>query len=85
MKLQRKLTVFFAICLTAIFSIAAVIISIRINYTNSRLTENLSTQLIESKANEAGAWLAQRIRELHTISRAMTWIPITETTMEHFQ
>ncbi|TWH81796.1 sensor histidine kinase [Sedimentibacter saalensis] len=84
MKLQRKLTVFFAICLTAIFSIAAVIISIRINYTNSRLTENLSTQLIESKANEAGAWLAQRIRELHTISRTPTVVSMDDEAIKAY-
>lgn len=84
MKLQRKLTFFFAICLTVIFSIAAVVISIRIDYTNSRLTENLSTQLIESKANEAGAWLAQRIRELHTISRTPTVVSMDDEAIKAY-
>jgi two-component system sensor histidine kinase YesM len=84
MKLQRKLTIFFGICLTVIFSIAAVVISIRIDYTNSRLTENLSTQLIESKANEAGAWLAQRIRELHTISRTPTVVSMDDEAIKSY-
>ncbi len=78
MKLQRKLTIIFAVCLTLIFSIAALIISIRIDSYNKKLTKNLSTQLIESKANEAGAWLAQRIRELHTISRTPTVVSMDE-------
>lgn len=82
MKLQKKLTIIFAICLTSIFSIGAFIISIRINTYNSRLTENLSTQLIESKANEAGAWLAQRIRELHTISRTPTVVSMDEEALK---
>jgi len=84
MKLQRKLTVFFTLCLTVIFSIAAVIISVRIDASNRKLTENLSTQLIESKANEAGAWLAQRIRELHTISQTPTVVSMDDEAIKSY-
>lgn len=84
MKLQKKLTIIFAICLTAIFSIAAFIISIRIDAYNHKLTENLSTQLIESKANEAGAWLAQRIRELHIISQTPTVVSMEDRALKAY-
>jgi len=84
MKLQRKLTILLSGFLTVTFCIAAVIISVRINDYNHRLTKNLSTQLIESKANEAGAWLAQRIRELHTISRTPTVVAMEEESLKKY-
>lgn len=84
MKLQRKLTILLAGFLTLTFCIAACIISVRINDYNHRLTKNLSTQLIESKANEAGAWLAQRIRELHTISRTPTVVSMEDESLKKY-
>ncbi len=84
MKLQRKLTAILSLFLTASFCTAAIIISMRINDYNHRLTENLSTQLIESKANEAGAWLAQRIRELHTISRTPTVVSMEDKALKSY-
>lgn len=84
MKLQRKLTAILSLFLTASFCAAAIIISMRINDYNHRLTENLSTQLIESKANEAGAWLAQRIRELHTISRTPTVVSMEDSALKSY-
>lgn len=84
MKLHRKLTILLSVFLTVTFSIAAFIISVRINDYNHRLTKNLSTQLIESKANEAGAWLTQRIRELHTISRTPTVISMEDEQLKKY-
>lgn len=84
MKLQRKLTIILSGFLTVIFCIAAFIISVRINDYNHKLTKNLSTQLIESKANEAGAWLNQRIRELHTISRTPTVIAMKDDELKKY-
>lgn len=84
MKLQRKLIILLSGFLTVTFCIAAVIISVRINDYNHRLTKNLSTQLIESKANEAGAWLAQRIRELHTISRTPTVVAMEDESIKKY-
>lgn len=84
MKLQRKLTIILSGILTIIFCIAAFIISVRINNYNHKLTENLSTQLIESKANEAGAWLNQRIRELHTISRTPTVVSMEDDALKKY-
>lgn len=84
MKLQRKLTILLSVFLTITFCIAAVIISVQINDYNHRLTKNLSTQLIESKANEAGAWLAQRIRELHTISKTPTVVAMEDESLKKY-
>lgn len=84
MKLQTKLTVIFAVCLTAIFSISAFVISQRIDTYNHKLTTNLSTQLIESKANEAGAWLKQRIRELHIISKTPTVVSMEDEALKKY-
>lgn len=84
MKLQIKLTIIFSVFLTVTFSIAAFIVSVKINDYNHRLTENLSTQLIESKANEAGAWLTQRIRELHTISRTPTVVAMEDEQLKKY-
>jgi len=84
MKLHRKLTILLSVFLTVTFSIAAFIISVRINDYNHRLTKNLSTQLIESKANEAGAWLTQRIRELHTISRTPTVVSMEDEQLKKY-
>lgn len=84
MKLQTKLSLIFAVFFTVTFSIAAFIIGVRINDYNHRLTDNLGTQLIESKANEAGAWLNQRIRELHTISRTPTVVAMEEESLKKY-
>lgn len=84
MKLQRKLTILLSVFLTITFCMSAFIISVRINDYNHRLTNNLSTQLIESKANEAGAWLAQRIRELHTISKTPTVVAMEDESLKKY-
>lgn len=84
MNLQKKLSLIFAGLLTVTFLIAAVIIGVRINKYNHRLTKNLGTQLIESKANEAGAWLNQRIRELHTISQTPTVVAMEEESLKKY-
>lgn len=84
MKIQKKLSLIFAGVLTVTFSMAAFIIGVRINDYNHRLMHNLSTQLIESKANEAGSWLNQRIRELHTISRTPTVVAMEEESLKKY-
>ena len=84
MNLKWKFTLFFTVIFSVIFSITAYASYDRIHSSNEVLTHNLSTQLIESKANEAGGWLAQRIRELHTISRTPTVVSMEEEALKKY-
>ena len=84
MKLKWKFTLLFTLILSAIFISTALLSSYRIYKSNRELTDNLSTQLIESKANEAGGWLNQRIRELHTISRTPTVVSMDEESLKSY-
>ena len=84
MKLKWKFTLLFTVIFSVIFTLTAVASYYRIYRTNRNLTENLSTQLIESKANEAGGWLNQRIRELHTISRTPTVVAMEEEELKKY-
>ncbi len=84
MNLKWKFTLFFTAVFSVIFSITAYASYDRIHSSNQALTHNLSTQLIESKANEAGGWLAQRIRELHTISRTPTVVSMEEEAIKKY-
>lgn len=84
MNLKWKFTVFFAVIFSVVFSVTAYASYDRIHSSNEALTHNLSTQLIESKANEAGGWLAQRIRELHTISRTPTVVSMEEDALKKY-
>lgn len=69
MKLQTKMTLLFSISISVIFSIAILFVSAWIWESNQDLTTRLNTQIIESKAAEAGSWLTQRISELRIISK----------------
>lgn len=84
MNLKWKFTLFFTVIFSVIFSITAYASYDRIHSSSQVLTNNLSTQLIESKANEAGGWLAQRIRELHTISRTPTVVSMEEEALKKY-
>ena len=84
MKLKWKFTLLFTLILSVIFSATALLSSYGIFRTNRALTDDLSTQLIESKANEAGGWLNQRIRELHTISRTPTVMSMEEDALKDY-
>lgn len=84
MKLKWKFTLLLTIMFTTIFISSALVTSMRVDSSNRKLTENLSTQLIRSKANEAGGWLGQRIRELHTISRTPTVVSMEEGALKAY-
>ncbi len=84
MKLKWKFTLLFTLILSTIFISTALFSSYRVFKSNRELTDGLSTQLIESKANEAGGWLSQRIQELHTISRTPTVVSMDEEALKSY-
>ncbi len=84
MKLKWKFTLIFTGIFSLIFSITAYTSYHRIHRFNQELIQNLSTQLIESKANEAGGWLAQRIRELHIISKTPTVVSMEAEALKEY-
>ena len=84
MKLKWKFTLLFTLILSVIFVSTALFSSFRIFKSSRDLTDDLSIQLIESKANEAGGWLNQRIQELHTISRTPTVVSMDEEALKSY-
>lgn len=68
MKLRTKIFCFFTALLTASFALLLMIVHDKIGMTNQTITESLSMQVMESKAQEAGSWLNQRVSELRMIS-----------------
>ncbi len=84
MKLKWKFTLLFTLILSVIFVSTALFSSYRIFKSSRDLTDDLSVQLIESKANEAGGWLNQRIQELHTISRTPTVVSMDEEALKSY-
>ncbi len=70
MKLQRKITILFAGCISFVCSAAMLLALVQSNDFNEHLSTKLNTQLIESKAAQASAWLTQRVDELRIISRS---------------
>ena len=70
MKLQNKIFVLFTIAISVVFSIAFTILGKEFFTFNKNITENLNTQLIDSKALEASNWLTTRTDELRLINYA---------------
>lgn len=84
MKLKWKFMLLTSLLLTGLFLTSAVISSHFVSLAHRRTTDELSTQLIRSKASEGGSWLTQRVRELHTISRTPTVIAMDPATLRPY-
>ncbi len=69
MKLHTKIALLFSICISFAFSCLLFMVRDRILTSNQIGLENLNTQIVESKANEIGSWLNQRISEIRVISQ----------------
>lgn len=69
MKLHTKIALLFSICISFAFSCLLFMVRDRILTSNQISLENLNTQIVESKANEIGSWLNQRISEIRVISQ----------------
>lgn len=70
MKLRNKIILIFTCCFTLGFSFLFALVNLTITNTNEKITNSLSTQVIESKAEVAGSWLNQRLSELRTIAQS---------------
>lgn len=70
MKLQSKITILFAGCISLVCSMAMLLALVQSSGFNEQISTKLNTQLIESKAAQASAWLTQRVDELRIISRS---------------
>ncbi|MDD3251149.1 MAG: sensor histidine kinase [Lachnospiraceae bacterium] len=68
MKFRKKIFCFFTILLTGCFAFFLIIVYRNVSTTNRSLTQSLSTQVIESKAQEASSWFEQRLSELRMIA-----------------
>ena len=84
MKLKWKFTLLFTLILTGTFVLSAVFTSYRSYESSRKTTDELSLQLMASKASEVSGWLSQRIRELHTISRTPTVTAMEETALKEY-
>jgi two-component system sensor histidine kinase YesM len=84
MKLKWKFTLLFTLILTGTFVLSAVFTSYRSYESSRKTTDELSLQLMASKASEVSGWLSQRIRELHTISRTPTVTAMEETSLKEY-
>lgn len=84
MKLKWKFTLLFTLILTGTFVLSAVFTSYRSYESSRKTTDELSLQLMASKASEVSGWLSQRIRELHTISRTPTVTAMEETALKKY-
>ncbi len=84
MKLKWKFTLLFTLILTGTFALSAVFTSYRSYESSRKTTDELSLQLMASKASEVSGWLSQRIRELHTISRTPTVTAMEETALKEY-
>ncbi|GAA4298418.1 hypothetical protein GCM10023142_38580 [Anaerocolumna aminovalerica] len=69
MKLHTKIALLFSICISFAFSCLLLMVRDRILTSNQTSLEDLNTQIVESKANEIGSWLNQRISEIRVISQ----------------
>lgn len=69
MKLQTKITLLFAGCISLVCSAAMLFVALQSAWFSRNMGARLNTQLIESKAAEASSWMVQRIDELRIISR----------------
>jgi two-component system sensor histidine kinase YesM len=69
MKLHTKIALLFSICISVAFSCLLLMVRDRILTSNQTSLEDLNTQIVESKANEIGSWLNQRISEIRVISQ----------------
>lgn len=69
MKLHTKIALLFSICISVAFSFLLLMVRDRILTSNQTGLEDLNTQIVESKANEIGSWLNQRISEIRVISQ----------------
>lgn len=70
MRLRNKIILIFTCCFTLGFSFLFALVNYTITNTNESITNSLSTQVIESKAEVAGSWLNQRLSELRTIAQS---------------
>lgn len=70
MKLRTKIVMLFTFCVTFVLLVFLLLARGTIIESTENLTYNLNTQLIESKALDAGLWLNQRISELRIISQS---------------
>ncbi|MDU1412062.1 MAG: sensor histidine kinase [Clostridium sp.] len=69
MKLRTKIITLFTICVSFVLIGFLLLVRLTIIKSTESITYNLNTQLIESKAADAGSWLNQRISEIRVISQ----------------
>lgn len=69
MKLRSKILITFTICITVTFGVLFVMVQNRMGEFNSTQTESFNQQIVQSKANELGAWLYGRVGELRMLSQ----------------
>lgn len=84
MKLQNKIILLFTGSITFVCSIALLMGTIRSADVSKNLSSRLNTQLMESKAAEASAWLMQRVDELRIISRSSEAMSMDMTAIRPF-
>lgn len=69
MKIGTKITILFTSCVTVVLIVFLVLAGSKIINSVNKMTYDLNTDVIESKALDAGLWLNQRISEIRIISQ----------------
>lgn len=69
MKLHTKIVGAFTICICVSFLILLYTVQDKMVELNENQTENFNQQIVQSKANEVGVWLYQRVCELRMLSQ----------------
>lgn len=69
MKIGTKITILFTSCVTIVLVVFLVLAGSKIINSVNDMTYDLNTEVIESKALDAGLWLNQRISEIRIISQ----------------
>ncbi|MBM6836833.1 cache domain-containing protein, partial [Clostridium saudiense] len=69
MKIGTKITILFTSCVTIVLVVFLVLAGSKIINSVNDMTYDLNTEVIKSKALDAGLWLNQRISEIRIISQ----------------
>lgn len=69
MRLRNKIILIFTTWFSIGFILLIAFVNFSIRKTNNDITQNFSTQVIESKAEVAASWLTQRLSEIRIIAK----------------
>ncbi len=69
MKLRTQILLYFMVCITIVFAIQLFVVQTQMRELKTTQIQSLNGQLVQSKADEIGGWLNQRLSEIRIASQ----------------